>query len=344
MMIGIRVDGNSEIGTGHMMRCLSIASSIKNIGLKCLFITADETGMIFLSSYGFKAICLNSQWDNLDKETDLMVEVIRHYKIGKLIVDTYYVTFDYLKTLEVHTAVIYIDDMNFFRYPVSMVINYNIYHELFPYEEMYKDRDTELLLGCEFAPLRDEFILVKPSFRSEVKKVLITTGGTDQYNVAGNLINKIIEEPFFKDMVFHVVVGRLNCNDEYLKKVSDGSPLIALHKDVRDMAKLMINCDIAITAGGSTMYELCACGIPSISFSFADNQLYGVEGFEKEEIMVYAGDIRDDEENCIVNLISYLKEYVNNVDERKEKSLKMSEKVDGKGAERIMNKIIKLYK
>lgn len=341
-MIGIRVDGNSIIATGHIMRCLSIASGIRNIGLECMFITADEMGMTFLSSYGFKVIPLNSQWDNLNKETEQMVEVIRQYKIDKLIVDTYYVTLHYLKALEVHTAVIYIDDMNFFRYPVSMVINYNIYHELFSYEEIYQDRDTQLLLGCDFAPLRDEFIGLALSFRDEVKKVLITTGGTDQYNVAGKLIKRIIKDDLFKGIEFHVVVGSLNRNGEYLKEQADGHPSIVLHKGVRDMAKLMMSCDIAITAGGSTMYELCACGIPSISFSFADNQLYGVEGFQKEGIMAYAGDMRDDEEKCITSLIGYLKEYVNNADERKEKSFKMRGKVDGKGVERIIDTIIKL--
>lgn len=341
-MIGIRVDGNSEIATGHIMRCLSLANGIKNMRLECLFITADETGMTFLSSYGFKVISLNSHWDNLDKETEQIVEVIDQFKIDKLIVDTYYVTLHYLKVLQAQTKVIYIDDMNFFKYPVSMVINYNIYHGLFAYKEIYKDRDTQLLLGCGFAPLRDEFIGLTLLFREEVKKVLITTGGTDQYNVAGKLIKRIIKDDFFKGVEFHVVVGSLNCNDEYLKKVSDGNPLIALHKDVRDMAKLMASCDIAITAGGSTMYELCACGIPSISFSFADNQLYGVEGFEKEGIMAYAGDMRDNEENCITSLIGYLKEYVNNADERKEKSIKMRKKVDGKGVERIVKAIINL--
>lgn len=341
-MIGIRVDGNGVIATGHFMRCLSIANGIKKMGLECIFITADEIGMSFLSSYKQNVICLNSRWDNLDKETKLIFGVIQEFKIDKLIVDTYYVTLHYLKSLEAHVKVIYMDDLNLFRYPVSMVINYNIYFELFSYEEIYQDRDTQLLLGCIFAPLRDEFIGLRSSFRIKVKKVLITTGGTDQYNVAGKLIKKIIVDEFFLGIEFHVVVGSLNKNGEYLKNLAEVYPSIVLHNGVRNMAELMMSCDSAITAGGSTMYELCACGIPSITFSFADNQLYGVKGFEKEGIMPYAGDIRVDEENCISSLISNLKEYIREPDGRKEKSLIMRKKVDGKGAERIAHAINKL--
>lgn len=339
-MIGIRVDGNREIATGHFMRCLSIASGIRNRGLECVFITADETGRFFLSSYGFKIICLNSQWDKLDQETDHIIEVIQLYGIDKLIVDTYYVTLDYLKALEDHTKVIYIDDLNLFRYPVSMMINYNIYYKIFSYEKIYQDSDTKLLLGCRYAPLRAEFIGLKPSFRSKVKKVLITTGGTDQFNVAGKLLKKITLDDFFRGIEFHVVMGSLNRNGECLKALAEDYSSIFLHKNVRNMAKLMMSCDSAITAGGSTMYELCACGIPAITFSFADNQLYGVKGFEKEGIMAYAGDVGEDEEKCIKNLISYLKEYIDDPDGRKEKSIEMRKKVDGKGVERIVEIMI----
>lgn len=341
-MIGIRVDGNSEIATGHFMRCLSIASEIKNMDMECIFITADETGMSFLASYGYKVFCLNSEWDSLEIETEQLIEVIHQYKIKKLIIDTYYVTFHYLEVLQTQTKVIYLDDLNLFRYPISMVINYNIYYELFSYEETYRDFDTQLLLGCSFAPLRDEFTGLAFSFRNKVKKVLITTGGTDRYNVAGKLIRKIVEGGLFQGIEFHIVVGIFNRNLEYLAKLSDNNASIILHKGVKEIAKLMSSCDSAITAGGSTMYELCACGTPTICFSFADNQLCGVEGFEKEGIMVYAGDVRYDEESCITSLIRNLNKYVNNNDARKEKSLQMRKKVDGKGVKRIVEAIIKL--
>lgn len=341
-MIGIRVDANKEIATGHVMRCLAIASGIKDTGMDCVFIIADENAKPIITANGFKVICLNSQWNQLDKEVEYLIEVIQKYKIDKLIIDSYYVTARYLEQLMLNTKVIYIDDLNLFRYPVSMLINYNIYYNMFPYKEMYDQNETQLLLGCRYAPLRKEFKSVKRSYRNMVKKILITTGGTDRYNVAGKLLNRVTVESLFDDIEFHVVVGKLNIHYDYLRELSQKRKSIVLHRDVKNMSKLMASCDMAITAGGSTMYELCACGTPSICFSFADNQLYGVKGFAEAGIMDYAGDIRDNESECISNIITYTQKYITNPAIRMEKAIKMKELVDGNGVDRIVKAIINL--
>lgn len=341
-MIGIRVDANSEIATGHVMRCLSIAYGMKKACIDCMFITADENAKQIVSSNGFKVICLNTQWNDLENEIEQIVTVIHKYQIDKLIIDSYYVTIQYLESLMNYTKVIYIDDMNFFKYPVSMVINYNIYYKMFSYTEIYNGTETHLLLGCKYVPLREEFKSIKYTCRERVNKVLITTGGADKHNVAGKLLNKILEMKLFKGIEFHIVVGILNSNLDYLNELSDKCNSIILHKDVKTMSELMRDCDIAITAGGSTMYELCACGVPSICFSFADNQLYGVKSFSKEKLMPYAGDVRDNEEKCISNLIAYIEENIESSKIRKDKSVYLQNKVDGNGVIRIVNTIVDL--
>ncbi|MFA6308334.1 MAG: UDP-2,4-diacetamido-2,4,6-trideoxy-beta-L-altropyranose hydrolase [Clostridia bacterium] len=342
-MIGIRVDMNEKIATGHVMRCLAIASGLKNIGLDCLFITADENAKQTLNLYGFKGVCLYSQWDNLEIETNQLVNIIRVYKINKLIVDSYYVTEQYLQQLMNYTKVIYIDDMNFFRYPASMVINYNNYYEIFSYKKIYGETTTKLLLGCDYTPLREEFRTINYQFKEIVKRILITTGGIDQYNITGKLLKRIIAMRLFKDIEFHVVVGSFNKNIISLKKLSGRINSVILYQNIGDMSKLITSCDIAITAGGSTMYELCACGIPAISFSFADNQILGVKGFAKDGLIAYAGDARSNEVKCIANLIAYIEEYIKNPEDRKEKSINMRKKVDGNGVVRIVKAIVDLY-
>ncbi|KNZ42663.1 UDP-2,4-diacetamido-2,4,6-trideoxy-beta-L-altropyranose hydrolase [Acetobacterium bakii] len=338
-MLGIRVDANADIATGHIMRCLSIAYGMRNIGLDCLFIVADENGKEILVPYGFEIICLNSQWNQLDQETKQLVEVIHKLKIDKLIIDSYYVTAQYLKELEAVIKVIYIDDVNLFQYPISMVINYDIFLNKASYSKSYKGSSTHLLLGNNYVPLREEFMGLLPQYREKVGRVLITTGGTDHFNVVGNLLNRIIKEGLFNDIEFHVIVGIMNKNYEHLKNLAEVGNSFILHKNIKRMAKLMSSCDIAITAGGTTIYELCACGVPTISFSFADNQLCGVKGFAKEGIMSYAGDVRYIGDQCITNLIDYLEEYINRADIRKEKSISMRKKVDGNGVKRIVKYI-----
>lgn len=341
-MIGIRVDANTEIASGHVMRCFSIAHAMKNVGTECIFITADESSNQIVSSNGFEAICLHSQWNNLDREIEPLISLIREFKIDKLIIDSYYVTKEYFSQLMEHTKVVYIDDLNLFQYPISMIVNYNIYYERFCYPELYSETDTRLLLGCDYAPLRAEFKLATQSYREEVKKVLITTGGTDNYNVAGKLLKKIVEENLFRGIEFHVVVGAFNIHIDYIEKLIENNKHIRIYKNVKKISKLMKDCDIAITAGGSTMYELCACGTAAICFSFADNQLYGVKGFEEEDLMYYAGDMRDSDIDCIANIILFIQKYIENPKLRKDRIVNTRRKVDGCGAERLINAVVNL--
>ena len=105
------------------------------------------------------------------------------------------------------------------------------------------------------------------------------------------------------------------------------------------MSQLMTECDVAITAGGSTMYELCACSIPMITYSVADNQLAGVKGFAQLGIAKYCGDIRTDDVQIWSNLYEALKVFQLNFEYRKEVALRMKELVDGQGTRRIADEI-----
>lgn len=338
-MFGIRVDANSKIATGHVMRCLSIAASLRKAGIDCIFISADKNTENLIAYNNFKSVSLDSQWDNLDSEIESLSELIIECKIDNLLIDSYFVTDNYLSHLSDISNLIYIDDLNLFHYNVSTIINYNIYYCLFDYYSNYNNTETNLLLGTQYAPLRDEFKFISPCIRNKVKKVLITSGGNDCFNVTGKLLNEIIKHNKFQDIMFYVVIGKLNKYKDYLINLSNIRDTIILYENVKSMSDLMMQCDIAITAGGSTMYELCACGIPSICFSFADNQLLGTKSFNNEKLMFYAGDIRNNEEACLTNIIHYIDVYINNFDIRSEVSTRMRDKVDGYGTNRIVSAI-----
>lgn len=341
-MIGIRVDANAEIATGHVMRCLSIADELKRNCTGCIFITTEVFALQIIQSKGYQAIYMKSTWNKLENEIELLSNIIREHQIDKLIVDSYFVTYKYLQQIISISKIIYLDDLNLFQYPVSMLINYNIYAEMSSYANAYRDTDTKLLLGCQYAPLRNEFISIEPSFRRIVKKVFITTGGSDQFNVAGKLLAAIIDKSLFSELEFHVILGKMNSYLGYLQDLAQKRNLIFLHHDVKNMSVLMTKCDIAVSAGGSTLYELCACGIPTICFSFADNQLFGVRGFESQGLMSYAGDVRTDETEIISNLIILISSYISDFDLRKNISENMQKKVDGEGASRVVQEIINL--
>ena len=313
------------------MRCLAIANELKKSGQTPLFIVADDNSEHLLQLSGYLIVNLHTQWNNLDYEISQITTVLRQHKITKIIVDTYFVTETYLSALEDLCPVIYIDDLNLFRYPISVVVNYNIYAFDIPYEEIYRGTKTKLLLGPQYAPLREEFQNIEPCIRDTVRKILITVGGSDRYNIAGKILRQITADERFSGIEFHVVAGRLNPHIADLRELAEVNPLIHIHQNVTEMAKLMQSCDLAVTAGGSTMYELCACGVPSVCFSWADNQLMSVRAFSEKGIVPCAGDMGVDEVGCICGIIECLYELVGDGGVREMRSSLMRGVADGMG-------------
>jgi UDP-2,4-diacetamido-2,4,6-trideoxy-beta-L-altropyranose hydrolase len=333
-MIGIRADGNEKIGTGHVMRCLSIGDAIRKKGGEAVYITVDAKEII--EEAGFRCIRIGGVFDDLSGED--LSPLLADMEIGTLLVDSYFADAAYFERLrgKARTAAVY--DMGDTRLPVSMLINYNMDYDSHDYPDHMK-----LLLGCAYAPLRAEFsnLRLNRSF-GEAGHVMLTTGGTDKYNITGQVIEMIREDGFFEDSVLHVVVGALNVFAGEIKKKAEKTPRIQLYENCRDMAALMQKCDVAISAGGSTLYEICACGLPCIPFSMADNQENVVDVMGKKGVMLPAGHYEKDPEGCLDAIRGNLKMLVRDAGLRERLSKKETGLVDGKGAGRIADELLKL--
>ncbi|WP_425806404.1 UDP-2,4-diacetamido-2,4,6-trideoxy-beta-L-altropyranose hydrolase [Desulfitobacterium sp. Sab5] len=336
-MIGIRVDVNETIATGHFMRCLSIAQGIRNSNIDVLFISADSRTSKLAEYYQFQAIQLNTIWDDMISEVDILTKIICKYRINKLVVDSYYVTEEYFRKLSEYVKLIYIDDINKFNYPVDVLINYNAYFNLFNYSQTYKETNTKLILGPKYAPLRNEFRGINYKANEIVQNILITTGGADTYEVAVHLAKAIIKDDRLSQINIHIIAGRYSKITEKvdLKLYSN----IRIHKNVKNMSDLMKQCDIAVAAGGSTLYELCACGVPSVSFIFADNQAFGAKAFDDMNLIPFSGDVRNGMDKCLEKIISNIQYYITNYEIRKQKSRAMQLLVDGFGVDRIVKDV-----
>jgi UDP-2,4-diacetamido-2,4,6-trideoxy-beta-L-altropyranose hydrolase len=338
-MLYIRADANSKIGSGHIMRCISIAKSLRKIGIDSIFITADNEAEGLLKQNKFDFICLDTIWDNLDHEIDKMEYLITQKGIKKILVDSYFVSNSYLSKLKQQVKLIYLDDLHSFIYPVDMLVNYGISAEDYKYETYYKDT-IKLLIGSSYIPLRDEFAHIIRRNKERVRDILITTGGSDSFNFASKLIYCIRKNQNFNTFNLHVVVGAFNKNKDELINIERQYDNIILYHNVTDMSNLMMQCDVAISAGGTTLYELCACGAPTISFVFADNQIESVNGFEKRSLLYNAGDFRSGIDECLERICGYIEMLDKNYILRNELSNRMMKFVDGKGADRIAQEIL----
>lgn len=344
-MFYIRADGNSQIGAGHIMRCLSIAEALKDKGKVTIFLTADEESASLIASRGFATLTLRSRWDHMDEELDTLLPILEEKKITKLIIDSYSVTRHYMEEISKYSKIIYLDDVGETLYPVDLLINYNIYAESIPYKECYKQSNMKcptLLLGGEYVPLRAEFSTLESRVRRVVRDVLITTGGGDLHNAAGTILKAIeVNVASFMGIRFHVVSGAYNPNTPELKAMEKENANIKVYENVRHMADLMKKCDIAITAAGSTLYELAALGIPTICFYFAENQKRGAESFG-EKMAINCGNFVEDPEGVTERILKALKQYADSYEERSAACDLLTQTLDGDGASRIADQLVRL--
>ena len=332
-MILIRADANEQIGTGHVMRCLSIAKAFAKRGIESKFVVADERGRLLIEQNGFSAICINSNWQDMESELNEFMKVIYELNVKNILVDSYYVTPKYLKILSERCKVVYLDDMNRECYDVDTIINYNIYAKTYDYSG-YNGTRTELLLNPQYTPLREEF---EQCSRHKIKKVtdiFVSAGGSDPERITERIMKSICQK--MPDIYFHFIVGALNPRLNNIRKIADIVQNAILHINERNMSCLMEKCDIAISAAGTTLYELCATGVPTITYILADNQLVAAEQFEKQGIMLNAGDCRGDSK-----FISRVEQLLKELCENKKMRIKMSERmesiIDGYGARRIVD-------
>lgn len=247
-MIFVRADANNYIGAGHIMRCLSIAKAFRDENVDVVFITADINASKIIENSNFRCISLDTNWDNLDLELPKLLKLIIQYNPTAILVDSYYVTETYLSSITRYTKVAYIDDMNKAVWPVDFLINYNIFYDVFDYTS-YNNLKTRLLLGTRYIPLREEFVPAKRKhIKSNPRNILLSAGGADPQRITEVLINDIVLCEIFKEYTFHTVIGTLNPRLEYIQHSFGKVKNLELHCDVKNMRKLMDECDIAISA------------------------------------------------------------------------------------------------
>lgn len=148
-----------------------------------------------------------------------------------------------------------------------------------------------------------------------------------------------MDKDVFQGYRFHVIVGNMNSHEAELRRLSESNKRICIHKNISNMSDYMRTCELAVSASGTTLLELCACGIPTICFSFADNQMEFAASMDNYGAVCYVGDARE-EENIERIICMRLTELAGQEKLRKRQAACMEALVDGRGAERIADFLI----
>lgn len=328
-MLYIRADMNDVIATGHIMRCLSIADAAAETGEDTVFIAADLQPAALLKERGYACHALGTNWQDPDSELPALRRFLEENHVEKLLLDSYQVTETYLKELSGLVKIMYLDDLNAFHYSVSGLICYANYWEKFNYTQNYTV--TKLFLGPRFVPLRRVFSeRGEKRIRPRMENLLLLSGGTDTYGILDGLLSRIPLEEYQR---IDVICGRYDTAYRILRKKYASAPAVYIHKAVSTIEEYMERADAAVSAGGTTLYELCAAGTPTVSYAVADNQLANVRQFDRDGLITWCGDVRYED---VPGKVLQALEVYRDAAVRRVRSRKMQSLVDGKGAARIV--------
>lgn len=339
--IVIRADGNAEIGAGHLMRCLTIAEYGREYA-NVVFWCADEASAALVRARGYDALTLGTDYRDMLSELPGLERLKpgggqgpeRKYA-DAILVDSYFVTAEYLQALGNYGRVYLLEDMPGHVWPVDGLINYNAFADRDYYEEIYKKKNIgqspQLHIGAAYVPIRPQFVGCDYQVRGQVKELLVTTGGGDRGNIAG----KILQSLEGTACRVHVVSGPYNPHGAWLARYAQEHPQVTVHQGVSEMAELMLRCDLAVTAGGTTVYELCALGVPFICFSYAENQEALAEYVGNQGIGLTAGKYHLDGAGTLKNIARLARQAASDLGLRKQMSQRARKLIDGQGARRL---------
>ena len=296
MRIAIRVDASVQIGTGHVMRCLSLADVLRDSGATIEFITRAHLGNMneYIKSKGFKVHSLPDpsesdeqqnlsgykQWLGIDQVTDAeeSIQILADTQLDWLIVDHYALDKSWEDKLKPYTRkVMVIDDLADRPHTCDLLLDQNLGRQMTDYAPLVPKNCT-ILAGSQYALLRPEFATLREYSlkRREtpvLKQILITMGGVDQPNATEQVLTTLKRCPLPEDCAITVVMGSRAPRLDRVRQVAQSMPWkTKVQVNISNMAQVMADSDLAIGAAGGTAWECCTLALPTIIVVTADNQ------------------------------------------------------------------------
>lgn len=291
MNILFRVDASERIGTGHFMRCLTLADTLAQRGAHCVFLSRQlpvhleqllqRQGHVLRRLPVRKAdTCdtdlAHASWLGTGQADDAVDSLAA--SLGQswdwLVVDHYALDWRWETPLrQVARRILVIDDLADRRHDCDLLLDQNQYHDM---RVRYADKVPQacrLLLGSRFALLREEFRRLRenlPPRRAEVQRILVFFGGVDACNFTGQALTALIEIAQ-EGLEVDVVLGAQHPQRAAIESLCQTQGY-RCHVQTSRMAELMASADLAIGAGGTATWERCSLGLPTLVLSTADNQ------------------------------------------------------------------------
>ncbi|MDV2583340.1 UDP-2,4-diacetamido-2,4,6-trideoxy-beta-L-altropyranose hydrolase [Alkalibacillus haloalkaliphilus] len=287
--IYIRVDASRDMGSGHVIRCLTLADELRKTGHQVEFICRQLNGDLInmIQDKGFYVHTLtktnttdlplvtqHSHWLQVSWEQDAeeVKSIVKHKRVDWLIIDHYAIDVNWEKVLRPYVKrIMIIDDLADREHDGDLLLDQNYYTDQDTRYLQLVPESCQTLLGPSYALLRDEFRMSPPYIREKLSRILVFMGGSDPTNETRKVIEGFLQlNP--QSIKLDVVIGKLNLYTETLQKLCEPYSNIRCFTHIDYISELMLNADLAFGAAGSTTWERCSLGLPSAVMTVARNQ------------------------------------------------------------------------
>jgi len=355
-----RTDASTVIGTGHVMRCLTLAAKLKESGAQVAFVCREHAGHLcdmIEDRWGFAVYRLprdpnhdkqsrrsdadlaHAGWLDSGRENDAAettAAISTQFKYPDwLVVDHYALDARWEAALRPLTRnLMVIDDLADRHHDCDVLLDQNLHRNIAKRYDDLVPAHCCRLLGPQYALLRPEFQIARKKLRvrdGTVRQVLIFFGGMDAHNETSKAIEAItsINRP---DLTVDVIVGATNPNLENIRSICARLAHVRLHHNPGNIAELIANADLSIGAAGATAWERCCLGLPSIMISLAMNQESIAHALADDGLAIYLGKRAAVTAGMITAAVE---ELMRNPDRMKAMGRACAELTDGNGAKRV---------
>lgn len=309
MRIIFRVDASIEMGSGHVMRCLTLADALTQAGAECHFICREHPGHLnaLITERGHIVYSLpyieqhkqgqhskaeelaHANWLGATQEQDLesCIPILKLLQPDWLVVDHYAIDKCWQQELRAYCQkIMVIDDLADRQHDCDLLLDQTFGRSSEDYLPLVP-QDCQVLCGAHYALLRPEFAQwrdysLKRRAQGQLEHLLINLGGVDKDNITTEILQALANTALPDNCRITVVMG---VTSPWVKEVEEQAEQMPWSTEVKvgvsNMAELMANSDLAIGAAGATSWERCCLGLPTIMIVLADNQKLAAKALEK---------------------------------------------------------------
>lgn len=313
MKVAFRADASVQIGTGHVMRCLTLADELARQGHQCRFVCREHQGhlgdLIASKGYGLTllpshsdselvlkdrgsdnyALWLGVPWQEDARQT---LDALKAWKPDWLVVDHYALDAKWERALaDAAGKIMVIDDLANRPHECALLLDQNLGRVASDYDGLLP-AECQRLIGPRYALLRPEFAALREQSLSrrrnpELKRILISLGGVDRTNVTGRVLEALSESALPRSTKLDIIMGAAAPYLDDVRQQTARLPFKAtVSVNVKDMAQRMCLADLAIGAAGSTSWERCCLGLPAILMVLAENQKSAAEALKRSGAVI----------------------------------------------------------